>query len=267
MNILITGGRGFIATHLTDYLKDQHTIYSPSRSELDCLDKSSVDRFFDQHTIDAVIHTALTGRENLFSIDTQYLVDSLSMWRNLYDNRHRFKQLIQFGSAYELDLSIPNASVSLADVCNTLPKYSYGYAKNIMARICADTENFYTLRLFGNFHYTEKDFRFFKKLYTSDNFVINEDKYFDYFYLRDVLKVVEFVINEKPKDRDINLVYKEKYLLSNQVAMFSEINQLTTSVEVKATGVPLTGDHSILYSFGIELDGLAAGFAEYGKLS
>ena len=267
MNILITGGSGFLAGHLTAYLKDHHTVIAPNRVELDCLDKQSVDTFFQQHSIDIVIHTALTGRENLFSSDPQYLVDSLLMWRNIYDNRHRYAQLIQFGSAYELDLAVPNVNATLADVRNTLPKYSYGYAKNIIARICADTENFYTLRLFGNFHYTEKDFRFFKKLYTADNFVINEDKYFDYFYLKDVLKVVKFVIDERPPARDINLVYKEKYTLSDQVDMFSKINQLTTSIEVKASGVPITGDHSILYSFGIELDGLAAGFAEYGKLS
>ena len=81
-----------------------------------------------------------------------------------------------------------------------------------------------------------------------------------------MLKVVKFVIDNRPDSRDINLVYKEKYMLSEQVTMFCDINNISPKIETKSLGVPLTGDHSTLYSLNIELDGLAAGFKEYNKL-
>lgn len=263
MNILITGGAGFLASHLRNYLSVNNTVYAPTRQELDCLDSVSVNSFFERHSIDVVIHTALTGREQLFEIDPKWLTDSLLMWRNIFNNRDRFKQMIQFGSAYELDLNINNVETTLDNVKTALPVTSYGYAKNIIARICNDNDNCYTLRLFGNFHHTEKDFRFFKKLSLSAHFVINEDRMFDYFNLDDILKVVEFVIDTKPDTRDFNLVYKEKYMLSEQVKMFCDINKMNTNIEIKSYGNHLTGSSAVLDSFELKLLGLTKGFKKY----
>lgn len=263
MNILITGGNGFLAQHLVALLASKHTVLAPSRLQLDCLDTKAVTKFFDDHTIDVVIHTALTGRENLFSTDVQYFNDSMTMWNNLYSNRAKFKKLIQFGSAYELDLTHHNNNVSLSDVLEQRPESSYGKAKNNMAWSCTTTDNFYTLRLFGNLHYTEKYFRFFKKLSTSSQFVINEDRKFDYFNLEDLLTVVNFVIDETPTVRDINLVYTDKLMLSEQVELFCNVNNIRPEVTINSIGFDLTGSPDNLLSFNLPLEGLVKGFEKY----
>ena len=131
--------------------------------------------------------------------------------------------------------------------------------------MCADTENFYTLRIFGNVHYTEKDFRFFKKLSTSTNFVINEDRKFDYFNLEDILAVANFVIDESPSIRDVNLVYKDKLLLTEQVSLFCDVNKISPEVVVNSTGYHLTGNPDNLLSFNLPLQGLVKGFEKYSQ--
>ena len=263
MNILITGGNGFVASHLKNFLGDQHTVYAPGKDQLNCLEIQEVSSFFDKHDIDVVIHTALTGREQLFENSTKLFREGLDMWNNIYSFRHRYKKLIQYGSAYEVNLSQDNNLIDLSYVLNSLPMSSYGSVKNQMARICDRTDNFYTLRLFGHFHHTEADHRFFKKLYTSDNFSINEDRFFDYFNLDDTLTVTKFVIDESPSVRDINLVYPEKLLISEQVQMFCDINNIQPKIEIKSSGFNLTGNSETISSFGLHLSGLTNGFKKY----
>ena len=58
MNILITGGNGFIATNIYKTIKEDHNVYLTNRQTLDVLDKNQVGKFFDDNKIDIVIHTA-----------------------------------------------------------------------------------------------------------------------------------------------------------------------------------------------------------------
>jgi len=263
MKILITGGNGFIAGHLKNFLSSKHTVYAPGKEQLNCLEPQEVNAFFDTHEIDIVIHTALAGREQLFDYDLKLTNEGMAMWYNIYNNRHRYKKLIQYGSAYELNLSTVNELTKLDNVLNALPISGYGSNKNRIARMCNETENFYTLRLFGHFHHTEAAHRFFKKLVTSDQFTIASDKKFDYFNLEDTLKVTEFVINESPIERDINLVYSEKLLISKQVELFCDINNINPIINIKEIGYELTGSDEILKSFNIQLQGLLYGFSKF----
>jgi UDP-glucose 4-epimerase len=263
MNILITGGSGFLATHLKKSLGQKHTVFAPGKEDLDCLNSNAVDTFFENHNVDLVIHTALSGRENLFDHDLRWLHEGLDMWSNIYSNRHRYKTLIQYGSAYELDLSTDNQQITLVDVLTSFPLTPYGTVKNQIARMCDRTENFYTLRLFGHFHYTEAYQRFFKKLSKSTDFVIKENRLFDYFNLEDTLTVTEFVINERPEVRDINLVYNEKRTMQEQSELFCRVNDIYPNITVETNGKELTGDPSILDSFNLDLLGLEQGFKLY----
>lgn len=263
MNILITGGNGFVATHLKNFLGSKHTIYAPGKDQLNCLDTQAVNTFFNTHEVDVVIHTALTGREQLFDKSSRWIKEGLGMWYNIYNNRHRYKQLIQYGSAYELNLSKMHREATLKNVLDSLPMSSYGSTKNFIARMSNETDNFYTLRLFGHFHHTEPDHRFFKKLASSTNFTLQEDKQFDYFNLEDTLSITEFIINEQPNIRDINLVYPEKLKLSEQVKLFCKVKNINPSIKILASGLDLTGDSSILNSFNLCLQGLEEGFKKY----
>lgn len=264
MNILITGGRGFVGGYIAKHLRS-HNVYTPSRHELNLFDINSLTEFFKNHTIDIVIHCALTGREVLSSVDPVYLSDGLLMFRNLWANKHRYKKLINLGTAYEHDLSIDNSMIKEGDFINHLPLTSYGLSKNIIARIIRDTENFYNLRIFGNFYETESDKRFFKKVIKEDAVVIANDSFIDYIYMPDIIPMIECIINGDCQHRDINMVYPHKYRLSEMAYMlcdFMSINKNKITIG-NSNGNNLTGDSSTLSSYNLKLIGLEQGLRNY----
>lgn len=264
MNILITGSRGFVGNFISQNLKN-HRTFCPDKHELNLLNNSQVSAYFDHYNIDVVIHCALTGREVLGSLDPVYLSDGILMFRNLWNNRHKFKTLINMGTVYEHDLEVDNSMIKEGEFIHHLPKTSYGYAKNIIARIIKDTENFYNLRIFGNFHETESEKRFFKKLLLEDEVTIHNDHYIDYLYMPDLLPMIECVIKNQSQYRDINMVYSTKYRLSEMAQMFCDIHRLNKNkIKIlKQSDKNLTGDPTKFSSFNFNLIGLEEGFRRY----
>jgi nucleoside-diphosphate-sugar epimerase len=189
------------------------------------------------------------------------------MFRNLWRNRDKFTKLINLGTAYELDLDQNNWMVTEDSFLDHLPRTSYGYAKNIISRIIRDTDNFYNLRLFGVFHEGEAVHRFFKKLLTQGGeIVIDNDVYFDYFYLGDLVPVVNAIaVNTALPWRDINMVYPHKYTMSEMARICCRLHNLSANrITVKATGENnLTGTSNRLSALDLNLTGLSAGFKLY----
>jgi len=264
MNILITGGRGFVGSFIAANLS-QHTVYAPSRQDLNLFDLEQVTDFLSNHRIDVVIHSALTGREVLASKDPVYLSDGLLMFRNLWLNRHRFIKFINLGTAYEHDLNVDNTEIVEGEFLHHLPTTSYGLAKNLIARVIKDTPNFYNLRIFGNFHETESPKRFFKKVINEPEITIGNDQFIDYVYMADILPMIETIINDACQHYDINMVYPHKYRLSELAFMLCDfLNLDKNKIKVLGSnGNNLTGDASILASYNFKLIGIEQGLRNY----
>jgi nucleoside-diphosphate-sugar epimerase len=138
MNILITGGHGFVGSFIAKNLPS-YNIITPRKHKLNLFDQAQLGDFFNKYNIDVVIHSALTGREFLSSVDPVYLSDGIIMFRNLWTNRHKFKKFINLGTAFEHDLTVDNTLIKEGDFVNHLPLTSYGLAKNLVASIIRDT--------------------------------------------------------------------------------------------------------------------------------
>ena len=265
MKILITGARGFVGSFISSYLADKHTLLTPTRQELDLTDLAQVETWFQNNEVDVVIHCALSGREVLSSTEPQYLSDGLLMFRNLWLQKHRYERFVHLGTAYEFDLTKNNENVLEHEYVHHLPKTSYGYAKNIAARIIRDTPSFYNLKLFGVFHETESSNRFFQRVKHQDEVVINNDIYLDYIYLPDILPMLELMVQGRSQHSDVNMVYPHKYRLSEMAEILCDHLGLPLSkIKIKnSAGNNLTGDNVALSSYNFKLIGLEQGLRNY----
>lgn len=59
MNILLTGGSGFIGRNIIESLSDRYNIIAPTHSMLELTDENTVSAFFRSNEIDVVIHSAV----------------------------------------------------------------------------------------------------------------------------------------------------------------------------------------------------------------
>tara|TARA_R110001599_G_scaffold12675_2_gene59145 strand:+ start:223 stop:1047 length:825 start_codon:yes stop_codon:yes gene_type:complete len=267
MNILVTGGNGFVGRNIYKKLKDRYNIVLTNRQSLDMLNREKVTKFFDQNSIDIVIHTAVSGGSRTKEDDIYTLIGNLSMFNNLVENRKKFGSLIHFGSGAEFDRRTDIVSAKENDEC--CPVDYYGLSKKIIKGEVDKVENFYNLRIFGCFGEDELETRFIKSAVKSVKsghaIKIHQNRYMDFFYIDDLCKVIEYYIeniSKKDLPKDMNLCYnKHKSLLD----IANKINKLMgkhyESVVVQQTGyyTEYTGNGKILGSLGLELDGFDKG--------
>jgi nucleoside-diphosphate-sugar epimerase len=238
MKIFVTGSAGFIGSKLVEYFKSQgHDVVHPIRQELDLANFQQVDQFFNEQSIDAVVHCAVAGRTNMVGQDNSISGEIVNMISNLYRNKDKFNRLINVASGYEFDHFRPNTLVSESTIESVLPKASYGLGKNLASRIVRSTDDWVNLRLFGMFHEDESDIRFFKKLKSGTGaFTIDEDRQFDFVYLNDTLPMFDLALAGNLRHKDINLVYPEKHYMGELVKYFCEVNNVNREVTVNKQG-------------------------------
>jgi GDP-L-fucose synthase len=265
MKILVTGARGFVGNFISKHLAEKHTVLTPTREELDLLNLEQVETWFKNNEVDVIVHCALSGREVLSSTDPIYLSDGLLMFRNLWLQKRHYSRFVNLGTAYEFDLTQDNNNILEYDFVQHLPKTSYGYAKNLVARIIRDTPNFFNLKLFGVFHETEKSNRFFQRVKLQNEVVINNDIYLDYIYLPDIFPMLDRMVEGRSQHSDVNMVYHHKYRLSDMAKVLcNHLGLPVSKIKItNPTGNNLTGNSVALNSYNFNLIGLEQGLRNY----
>mgnify|MGYP003624290137 FL=1 len=255
MNVLITGGNGYIAKNLAENLT-QYNITSITRKDFDLTNREATDKWFNKKHFDVVIHTAIKGGSRLQSDNESVFYQNLQMFYNLYYNRHNFNKFIHFGSGAELGT----------------PSNPYGLSKKIINDLIKYEHGFFNIRIFGVFDENELDTRFIKsniKNYINHKpLVIDQNKYMDFFYMEDLIKVINEYIIGNPYhslSKIIECSYKKKHTLLD-IANF--INTLSTyKVPIKQLD-PSIGDSYIGTTIpNLQLMGLEKGINQvYNKL-
>lgn len=209
MRIFLTGGAGFIGRHIKEQLGGRYDLLAPSHSELDMSDGPAVYAFLEKHKPDIILHAATIGG-NRKRKETNITHQNLQMFFNIIRGKEFFGHLITFGSGVEYDRRTPVVDVSEDDYKSSVPVDEYAFAKYVMARYAEQVDYITHLRFFGVYgRYEDYETRFISnaicKALLGMPITMKQDVYFDYVYVKDVVRQIEFFLNSKPKHKLYNL--------------------------------------------------------------
>ena len=221
MKILITGGNGYIAKSLYGALKDKYQITTISRNNFDLTDYNATCEWFHEREYDVVIHTAISGGSRLEKDQNEVYDKNIKMFTNLVANKQYFNKLITLGSGAEIFLRDSH----------------YGRSKIKIAESIRNIENFYNLRIFGVFDEHELTTRFIKsniiRYINKEPIIIHSNKIMDFFYMDDLISLVDYYINHKNPQKEINCCYENKYTLINIANMINALDSYEVPIIIQ----------------------------------
>lgn len=241
MKIFLSGGGGFIGRHIKEQLGSKYDLLAPSHSELDVADGPAVYAYLEKHKPDIVLHTATIGG-NRKRKETNITHQNLQMFFNLIRGKEFFSRLITFGSGVEYDRRQPVANVLEDDYKKSVPVDEYAFAKYVMARYAEEVDYITHLRFFGVYgRYEDYETRFISnaicKALLDMPITMKQDVYFDYVYVPDVIRQIEFFINTKPKYKLYNLGRGQKINLKFIADKIVELTGKNVPVKIAAEGL------------------------------
>lgn len=249
--ILITGSSGFIGKNLKASLRDKYILYTPSHKELDLLDHNKLNNFFRNNKVDIVINCAAVGGSRPEEYEEQSLTNNLKIFFNIANNSRYYKKLIHFGSGAEYDKSKPIMKAKEEQFGKNIPLDDYGLSKYICSQYIDKSDNIINLRLFGLFgKYEDYRYRFISNAICRNLFklpiTIKQNVYFDYVYIKDFTKIVDFFIEKNPKYKFYNVGAGRPISLldiANKINKISD-NRSKIIVSCKGLGNEYTADNS-----------------------
>jgi len=257
LKILITGGNGYIAKSLHSYLHLKYDITLASRIELNLTRREEVQHYFKDKHFDLVIHTAVKGGSRLNPLEgPEIVLTNLLMYDNLMQCRDKFDRLIHFGSGAEDEANTP-----------------YGFSKHIINNLMKLDLKSVNVKIYGIFDENELDRRFIKsnilRYINKENIVIHQDKQMDFFYMKDLVSMIEWLIDYREEEfpvQEINCSYLKKYTLLQIAEIINSLDDYKVEIQLEDVieGKYYCGIHPVM---PFDLIGLEKGIKEtYNKL-
>lgn len=236
--ILLTGGSGFLGSNLYNRLKTNYIIDCPNSRELDLTNSKTVDGFFYNKEYSWIIHSAIKGGKRKIDDPKEVLADNLLMFNNLISKKTHYENFMNFSSGAELDRRL-NIDLSNNNFQSSFPVDYYGLSKNIISRLISEYSNAYNFRIFGLFGVDEGGDRFFtstiKSIKEKKNIQIFKNRLFDFFFIDDLVNIVELIISKKVKNfpKSLDMVYDNKFTLEELAKIISKKMESKSKIELK----------------------------------
>lgn len=240
--IFITGANGFIGKNLTEQLNKKYNLLTPGHKELDLLDEKAVENFFQKNKIDIVINCAVIGGSRKEEHVDSALSGNLRIFFNLLKNKDKYKKMIHLGSGAEYDKSRPIVKVKETDLGKTIPQDEYGFFKYVCSKYIEKEKNIICIRLFGIFgKYEDFRYRFISNAIVNNlkglPITMNQNVFFDYVYIDDFVKIVDYFINHKAKHKFYNIGTGNKIDIITIAEKINLISDKKSKIIIKNKGL------------------------------
>ena len=225
MKILITGGNGYIAQSLYSGLRDEHDITTISRQDFNLTNYAQTWKWFEDKHFDVVIHTAAVGGMRLVADDESVIDQNLRMYYNLVSLEDHFDRFITFGSGAEV----------------SSPWEPYGFSKRIIAESIANKDKYFNIRIRAVFDENELDTRFIKASLLNyikhEPIVIHQNKHMDFFYMEDLVSLVNYFIKAKDPIHSIDCCYNYSLTLSEIANYINTLSDYKVDIQFHTEGM------------------------------
>ena len=245
MHIFITGANGFVGSHLKEYLNNlysEYVLFTPSSKELDLANEEAVDSYILSNKIDIIIHLANKGGDRT-SVNMKNITEyNLRIFFNIAKHEKNVKKIISFGSGAEYGKHKPIVDAKEEDYIDTQPLDEYGFYKSITSKYIEKSEKVIQLRIFGAYgEYENYRFKFISNAIVKNllelPIIINKNVYFDYIYINDLLKMIDWIIHNKTKEKIYNVTTGTKIDLLSLVNLVNETSEFKSEIRVINDGL------------------------------
>lgn len=245
MNIFITGSNGFIGSHLKEYLNkiySNYILFTPSSEELNLLDEVAVENYILLNKIDIIIHLANKGGDRT-TIDMKNVTEyNLRIFFNIAKHEKNVKKIISFGSGAEYSKHKAIIEAKEEDYLKSQPLDEYGFYKSITSKYIEKSQRIVQLRIFGAYgEYENYRFKFITNAIVKNllklPIVINKNVYFDYIYIDDLVKMIDWVIHNEIKEKIYNVTTGTKIDLISLANLVNETSDFKSEIIVLNDGL------------------------------
>jgi len=257
-NILITGAGGFIGKNLVEHLKDksEYSLFYPYHKELELLDAGAVSDYVKTNKIDIIIHCANIGGSRKTRYDNgkeDITSKNLGMFLNLAKTLDSDRSMIHLGSGAEYDFRSYAPKMKEDYFGTHIPEDSLGLSKYLCSKYIMSAERITNLRFFGVFgRYEDYEYRFISNAIVKNllglPIVINQNVYFDYMYVDDAARIIEYFIGHKAKHQFYNATTGRAIDLVTIANKINKVSKYPSEVVINNPGLNLeySGDNTRL---------------------
>ena len=253
MNILITGGSGFIGRNVTEDLSEGHRLFTPRHFELPIDDQSAMNEYFIQNRLDAIIHCATKPAHRNAQDTTNVLYANMRLFSSLFEAARtaNITRFIIIGSGSEYDMRHYRPRMPEEYLGTHIPADENGLSKYLETRLIANDRRFVNLRFFGIFgKYEDYAIRFISNMICKALFsmplTIKQDRRFDYIGVSDGIKVIRYFLEHPSQFSDYNVTTDETIWLSEIAAWVRDLSgkDLPIVISNPEPGTEYSGDNA-----------------------
>jgi GDP-L-fucose synthase len=167
---------------------------------------------------------------------------NLRIFFNIAKHEKNVKRIISFGSGAEYGKHKPIIEAKEEDYLDALPLDEYGFYKSITSRYIDKSENIIQLRIFGAYgEYENYRYKFISNAIVKNllhiPITINKNVFFDYIYVDDLVRMIDFFIHNDAKEKIYNVTTGTKIDLITLAELVNSTSDFQSDIKVLNDGL------------------------------